>query len=147
MSIVVHHCGQNYQYNIPVIERGSPMPIPERVILIKGDENKWYDQAIFIINPTASKDKLPLDFVAEAERIINGYMDKSRRPASPAVSSFAPGPGSGTALALPSQSTTATVAPAAKKPARRSGSDLLLNVLMILGCLAIALLFIYGVAM
>ena len=126
------------------------MPIPERVILVKGDQSKWYDQAIFIINPATSRDKLPVDFVAEAERIINGYMDKSRRPAGQHVTGFASGPGA--TLALPDQS-AATVAPPAEKPAKKparkgkSGSDLLLNVLMIMGCLAIALLFIYGVVL
>jgi len=44
----------------------------ERVILIKGDATKWYEQAIFILNPT-TQEKMPLDFVQEAEKIINDY--------------------------------------------------------------------------
>jgi len=122
------------------------MPIPERVILVKGDPHKWYDQAIFIINPAAKRDSLPVDFVAEAERIINGYMDKSRRAAPQAVTGFAPGTGTSTvsALALPAQSTAATAAKPTKKSASKSRADFWLTLLMMMGCVAIAILFFYG---
>jgi len=43
----------------------------ERVVLVKGGENNWYEQAIFIVNQDA--EKMPTDFVAEAERIIREH--------------------------------------------------------------------------
>ena len=44
----------------------------ERVVLVKGGTNKWYEQAIFIVNPNSRED-MPIDFVAEAERIISDF--------------------------------------------------------------------------
>jgi len=44
----------------------------ERVIVLKGDATKWYEQAIFIVNPK-EQEKMPLDLVQEAERIISEY--------------------------------------------------------------------------
>lgn len=49
----------------------------ERVVLVKGDEKKWYKQAIFIVNADISAESLPVDFVAEAEKIISEYNLKS----------------------------------------------------------------------
>ncbi|MCL2171685.1 MAG: hypothetical protein FWB71_05970, partial [Defluviitaleaceae bacterium] len=44
-----------------------------RVILVKGDESKWYEQAIFILRPGRDGAAgAPLDFVKEAERIVSG---------------------------------------------------------------------------
>ncbi len=48
----------------------------ERIILIKGDSSKWYEQAIFIIKKNIPGNKVPVDLVFEAEKIINGYMQK-----------------------------------------------------------------------
>ena len=45
----------------------------ERVVLVKGDATKWYEQAIFIVNTNAPAESMPLDFVAEAEKIIGEY--------------------------------------------------------------------------
>ncbi len=45
-----------------------------RVILIKGNNSKWYEQAIFIVRKDAPKSQIPVDFVLEAEKIINNYM-------------------------------------------------------------------------
>ncbi|MCL2285947.1 MAG: hypothetical protein FWC32_06225 [Firmicutes bacterium] len=45
----------------------------ERVVLVKGDTTKWYEQAIFIVNPNFSAAAMPVDFVTEAEKIINEY--------------------------------------------------------------------------
>jgi len=44
----------------------------DRVVLVKGSANAWYEQAIFIINPN-SPENLPMDFVAEAEKIISDF--------------------------------------------------------------------------
>ena len=49
----------------------------ERVILIKGDSSKWYEQAIFIVNQNTPKSQIPVDFVAEAEKIIQNHIRKS----------------------------------------------------------------------
>lgn len=49
----------------------------QRVILIKGDHSKWYEQAIFIVRQSVPGNKVPVDFVQEAERIVNGYMGVS----------------------------------------------------------------------
>jgi len=51
----------------------------ERVVLVKGDASKWYDQAIFIVNKNAPA-TMPVDFVAEAEKIINEYNLRSVQP-------------------------------------------------------------------
>lgn len=48
----------------------------EEVILVKGDNSKWYEQAIFIINPKKCQNK-PLDFVKEAELIVSRYMNSN----------------------------------------------------------------------
>jgi len=45
----------------------------ERVILVKGDASKWYNQAIFIVNKNVPTQTMPIDFVAEAEKIIHEY--------------------------------------------------------------------------
>lgn len=60
----------------------------KRVILIKGDKTKWYEQAIFIMRPDAAPNKIPKDFVAEAEKIINNYMNRNNilNTSLPAVS-------------------------------------------------------------
>ena len=42
-----------------------------KVVLLKGDENKWYEQAIFILR--SSVNETEIDFVKEAERIINSH--------------------------------------------------------------------------
>jgi len=103
----------------------------ERVILLKGDATKWYDQAIFIVNQNTPAAKMPVDFVAEAEKIINNYMSKEKKLPAPVVAHHAP-------PAVPPR-------PAAK-PAkkRRSSFDFALNIMMILACIAIVAVFMYG---
>ena len=106
----------------------------ERVILIKGDSTKWYDQAIFIVNRNMPQERIPVDFVAEAESIINNYVTKKGgQPAglsghsgyaSPVVPAYTP--------------------KAYKKPQKNRRFDLVLNAVMALGCLAIAIVFILG---
>jgi hypothetical protein len=54
----------------------------DRMILIKGDADKWYNQAIFIVNKDLPPGKLPVDFVAEAEKIIADYMRRKKTPLS-----------------------------------------------------------------
>ncbi|MCL2576123.1 MAG: hypothetical protein FWE33_06790 [Defluviitaleaceae bacterium] len=42
-----------------------------KIVLLKGDKNKCYEQAIFILRPQMAAGG-EIDFVKEAERIING---------------------------------------------------------------------------
>lgn len=92
----------------------------ERVILIKGDRSKWYDQAIFIMKKNIPTNKIPVDFVAEAERIIS---DRNGAAQLPGIGK------------LPADK------PVCKNSS--SGFDLFLNVVMLLGCLALAGILAY----
>jgi len=100
----------------------------ERVILVKGDATKWYNQAIFIVNKDMPATKMPVDFVAEAEKIIYNHIRTTRGHTIPAA--------------------YAATAPAKPTPARRkkkaSAFDITLNIMMILACVAIAAVFAYG---
>ena len=93
----------------------------ERVILIRGDASKWYNQAIFIVKKEIPADKIPVDFVAEAEKIINGYMLRQNR-----------------------QYQISKPARPIKKRYRKSRFDSILNTVMLLGCLLIAGMLIFG---
>jgi len=46
----------------------------KRVVLITGNSSKWYEQAIFVIKKDIGAKQLPVDFVKEAENIIENYM-------------------------------------------------------------------------
>ena len=53
-------------------ERGDGMELYDskrKVVLVRGDKNKFYEQAIFILRAGASQNQI--DFVKEAEKIIN----------------------------------------------------------------------------
>ncbi|MCL2840045.1 MAG: hypothetical protein FWE05_04650 [Defluviitaleaceae bacterium] len=103
----------------------------ERVILLKGDSTKWYEQAIFIVNQDTPVKKMPVDFVAEAEKIINNYMVKEKKLSAPSS---------------PPYRHPATIAPPSKPTKKkRSNIDFTLNLMMILACIAIIAVFIYGI--
>ena len=51
----------------------------EQVIVVQGDASKWYSQVVFIMNPNPTTDKVPVDFVAEAEKIIFSYVARKRK--------------------------------------------------------------------
>jgi len=116
----------------------------ERVILVKGDSTKWYNQAIFIVNKNMPATKMPVDFVAEAERIIYNHVVKERqtvaqkKAAAPAAYSshmtgaYSPAPVSGKTHA----------ARTGKK--KVSKFDFVLNCIMVLACVAIVAVFAYG---
>jgi len=76
---------------------------------------------------------MPVDFVAEAEKIINNYMTREKKTPA-AAQSFAAAPDSTAAPALAS---------APKKP--KSRFDFALNLMMILACIAIIVVFLYGI--
>ena len=50
-----------------------------KVVLINGDNSKFFDQAIFIVKKNIPENKIPVDFVAEAEKIIGLHLAKKRR--------------------------------------------------------------------
>ena len=91
----------------------------DRVILVRGDGSKWYEQAIFIVNPRIPQDQIPVDFVAEAERIVGAYITQKK-----------------------GGEYTPPVIPKHKKSQRRA--NLVLHILMLLGCLAIFLILLLG---
>ncbi len=91
----------------------------DRVILIKGDNSKWYEQAIFIVRRNVPQNKLPVDLVAEAEKIVNSYIPR-QRDLVPALN-YTP--------KIP-KSTSTTVS---KK--NNNNFDLFLNVIMLCSCL------------
>jgi len=98
----------------------------ERVILVKGDATKWYEQAIFIVNTNA--DTMPVDFVAEAEKIISDYnlSNENKRPVSKNV------------VTSPAIVKAQQFKRDAEKP------SIILGVLMLIACIAIVAIFTYG---
>ena len=50
----------------------------KNVICINGDSSKLYKQVIFVMkeNEYAINSKKPIDFVSEAEKILNGYVNE-----------------------------------------------------------------------
>jgi len=113
----------------------------ERVILLKGDATKWYNQAIFIVNQDTPAGKMPVDFVAEAEKIINNYMTKEKKKPATAIpmqkAAAVPHP--------PQRAASTTTRPAA--PKKKGAFDITLNIMMILACIAIVAVFVYGMMM
>jgi len=109
------------------------MTTAERVILIQGDANKWYDQAIFIVKHHAPGHQIPIDMVAEAEKIIENYMVKNNKPLP-------------VGFPAPSVKGYGLDASGTKKRRFSKRWDFFINILMMLACLAIAGIFLYGIA-
>ena len=99
---------------------GKLMLNNERVILIKGDNSKWYEQAIFIVKKTTEENKMPVNLVFEAEKIINNYMTKG----------------------ITSNKETAERKVIAKR--RNKNLDITLNFLMLMSCIIMAGVMIYN---
>ena len=125
----------------------------ERVILIKGDDSQWYEQAIFIVKPNTPKDKIPKDFVAEAEKIIHNHVRKKygKNSANNNVGIAYATSSSANKTATPTHNQLYAKVPQAgnqhkpiKKKANRS-LDFILNSLMAIGCIVIAGALIWGV--
>ena len=92
----------------------------ERVILVKGDGTKWYEQAIFIVNQDTAAEGLPIDFVAEAEKIICDFNLKR----------------------ISTKNETVIVTPQIAPKKRRA--NFALGFLMTLACLVIVAVLIFG---
>ena len=105
----------------------------ERVILIKGDSTKWYDQAIFIVNQNMPAHQVPTDFVSEAERIIHNYMRNKKSLPSSSPNITAP------VATIPKPNATKT-----KKTKERTKTDFALNILMMLACMFLVVVLVYG---
>ncbi|MDR1704434.1 MAG: hypothetical protein LBS19_07075 [Clostridiales bacterium] len=101
----------------------------KRVILITGDEQKWFEQAIFIVRKSAAQ-RANIDFVREAELIIQNYMSgaAARTPVSPE-------PG---LSAAPSGRAAASVRKTYKS--HRSKLDVIINTMIIVVCGAIVVM-------
>jgi len=93
------------------------MQSSERVVVIKGNATNWYSQAVFILNPGVQTSE-PIDFVAEAEKIIFEYKAK-KNGHTPSI--------------LPD-----------KKVKRRFPYGLLLYALMTLACIGMAVVIGFG---
>jgi len=48
----------------------------KKVIMVDGKRSEWYEKAIFIMRSDINVGNKPVDFVNEAEKIINSYMTK-----------------------------------------------------------------------
>jgi len=120
----------------------------ERVILIQGDAEKWYDQAIFIVKPENKRGDIPHDMVTEAERIIYGYLNKNKKPLpsgfpKAGVVGYASGAAGANGADFANGINTANASFGKKNKASRL-LDYLLNILMVLACLALAGVLMYG---
>ena len=56
----------------------------KQVILVTGDQTKWYEQAIFILKRGAALSNAPKDFLGEAESIVQAYLQGTPSAAQPA---------------------------------------------------------------
>ena len=99
------------------------METNERVVVIKGNSTKWYSQAVFFMNPTLQEEAVPVDLVAEAEKIIYDYVANKRKLSGDGIHAY---------LHQPDGFKTED---SFKK---RLSFDFLLYVLMILACIGLA---------
>ena len=98
----------------------------ERVVVIKGNPEKWYSQAVFILNPQATTEEVPMDFVAEAEKLIYNYM--ARKQSCPEDGHI----------------TTLWDDEPVKKNHMRRRFDFLIDALMVLACVGLVAVVAYG---
>jgi len=118
------------------------MQTSERVVVIKGNATNWYSQAVFILNPGISPNDVPIDFVAEAEKIIFDYMAKKGGVAAfndRHQTSFQVSKKNG--LTAPSACASTELDGKAK---RRFPRGVLLYILMALACVGMAVIFGLG---
>ncbi len=98
----------------------------ERVILIKGDKNKWYDQIIFILKNRPST-KPPVDLVKEAEKIVGNYLNLQKLQQNKI-----------TPLVGGTYQSGINLSPAykAKKTGKKTGIDFFINLALIVACVS-----------
>jgi len=108
----------------------------EQVVVVQGDATKWYSQAVFILNPNPTAEAVPVDFVSEAEKIIFSYVARKRKYAGDSVHAYldyTP------PIIVPAKS----IMPGINRKKRFRPSFLLYG-LMILACLAMAVIYAFG---
>ena len=105
----------------------------ERVILIQGDADKWYEQAIFIVKPDNKTKPTPVDMVIEAEKIIHAYLIKNNRPLP-----------AGLSVPTNTISYTSAVAQTPIRKRKKKRVDFFLNALMVLACIALGAVLMWG---
>ena len=49
----------------------------KKIIMVDGKQSEWYEKAIFIMRSDINTENKTVDFVKEAEKIINSYMLKT----------------------------------------------------------------------
>jgi len=49
----------------------------KKIIMVDGKQSEWYEKAIFIMRSDINTENKKVDFVKEAEKIINSYMLKT----------------------------------------------------------------------
>jgi hypothetical protein len=115
-----------------------------KVVLLKGEEDKWYEQAIFIMR--AHVDENEIDFVKEAERIINSQaLHKSIAAKYESHAGFAPPATLKPALAASGAApveNSAQNGTKKKTPRKRTKLDFILNLALL--ATGIALLFAFA---
>ena len=111
-----------------------------KVVLLKGDGDKWYEQAIFIMR--SGVDEGDIDFVKEAERIINSQALHSSIAAKYEQNGgFAPlalTPAPAAAIAAPPQKSST------KAAAQSTRLDFKLNLALLVVGLLISAVFVYN---
>jgi len=107
----------------------------ERVILIKGDSSQWYEQAIFIVNQNAPQSNIPIDFVAEAEKIINNHVRGKYAKQAGSI---------GIAYSAPAQPNHYAKNAANREKREKIKKLDFLNALMIAGCIVLAGVLLWG---
>lgn len=110
----------------------------KRVILITGDKTKWYEQAIFIVKKNIQQTDVPLNFIDEAEKIVENYMIGNNILLNQTGYTKAE-------YAMANSNINKIVKNKAKKPKRKSSFDFMLNIAMILGCSVIAGILLYSI--
>jgi DNA topoisomerase IA len=113
----------------------------ERVILIQGDADKWYEQAIFIVKPNTRTNAIPKNMVDEAEQIIASYLLKNNKPLPAGMNPARPNTRS--YANKQSAVTHSQVHPARKR--EKKGVNFYINMMILFVCLLLAGVFFYGV--
>ena len=99
----------------------------KKVICINGDDSKLYDQVIFImkdgINNVNDNNKKPIDFVFEAEKIINAHINNDKNIKKQEITNV----------------TTRTKDGIQQIVIKKSGKfDIILNIVMLVCCISLA---------
>ena len=117
----------------------------KKVILIKGNKSRWFEQAIFILKDSNESKNIPKNFVEEAEKIINDYMMKkySQNGITSLYQSNKYQQNKNKSGYTPL--TTPKIEVNKNNLKKRRKNDKILNVLIVLSCILIGLILYYFV--